>query len=151
MSPHVRGRMPDGTPNPIDVHVGRRIRLRRFLLGMSQERLGEMLGMSFQQVQKYERGANRIGASRLWDISIVLKCPVAYFYDDMPTSVERSSPRHLLNGDDLPDADSGDDSEMDRHTFETFKRYYDLPEREQAAVDALIRTLSKTPVVVAAE
>ena len=62
-----RGRMPSGKPNPVDVHVGSRVRLRRTLLGMSQEKLGEALGLTFQQVQKYERGANRIGASRLWD------------------------------------------------------------------------------------
>jgi transcriptional regulator with XRE-family HTH domain len=70
-------------PNPIDVHVGRRLRLRRTLLGMSQERLGELLGLTFQQVQKYERGANRVSASKLWEIAAALKTPVAYFYDGL--------------------------------------------------------------------
>ena len=70
-------------PNPIDVHVGSRVRLRRTLLGMSQEKLGEAIGLTFQQVQKYERGANRIGASRLFDLSRVLDVPVAYFFDEM--------------------------------------------------------------------
>src|SRR6201998_3236858 len=70
-------------PNPIDVHVGGRVRLRRTLLGMSQEKLGEAIGLTFQQVQKYERGANRIGASRLFDLSRVLDVPVSFFFDDI--------------------------------------------------------------------
>ena len=68
-----------GGPNPIDVHVGTRLRLRRTLLGMSQEKLGQAIGLTFQQVQKYERGANRIGASRLYDLSRVLDVPVSFF------------------------------------------------------------------------
>jgi transcriptional regulator with XRE-family HTH domain len=72
------------TPNPIDVHVGRRLRLRRTLLGMSQERLGELLGLTFQQIQKYERGANRIGSSRLYELAQILDVPVAFFFDDLP-------------------------------------------------------------------
>lgn len=71
--------------NPVDVHVGARIRLRRKVLKMSQEKLGEQLGVTFQQVQKYERGANRVGASRLWKISEVLDVPVSFFYDGLST------------------------------------------------------------------
>src|SRR4028119_2048480 len=71
-------------PSPIDVHVGGRVRLRRTLMGMSQERLGEALGLTFQQVQKYERGVNRIGASRLFDLARVLDVPIGFFFDDMP-------------------------------------------------------------------
>src|ERR1041384_5108638 len=79
------GRMASkGFPNPIDVHVGTRVRLRRTLLGMSQEKLGEAIGLTFQQVQKYERGANRIGASRLYDLSRVLDVPVSYFFEELP-------------------------------------------------------------------
>ncbi len=74
----------DSRPHPIDAHVGGRIRLRRTLMGMSQERLGEALGLTFQQVQKYERGVNRVGASRLFDLSRVLDVPISFFYDDMP-------------------------------------------------------------------
>src|SRR5205085_9597489 len=70
-------------PNPIDVQVGSRVRLRRNMLGLSQEKLGEAIGLTFQQVQKYERGANRIGASRLHDLSQVLDVPVSFFFDDM--------------------------------------------------------------------
>jgi transcriptional regulator with XRE-family HTH domain len=69
--------------NPIDVHVGARVRLRRMLLGMSQEKLGEHLGLTFQQIQKYEKGINRIGASRLFDLSQVLGVPVQFFYEEL--------------------------------------------------------------------
>ncbi|HWE74630.1 MAG TPA: helix-turn-helix transcriptional regulator [Stellaceae bacterium] len=69
-------------PNPVDIHVGSRVRLRRTLLGMSQEKLGDALGLTFQQVQKYERGANRVGASRLYDLSRVLDVPVSYFFEE---------------------------------------------------------------------
>jgi transcriptional regulator with XRE-family HTH domain len=71
------------SPNPIDIHVGKRLRLRRTLLGMSQERLGELLGLTFQQVQKYERGVNRIGSSRLFELGQILDVPVSFFFDDM--------------------------------------------------------------------
>ncbi|ALN71270.1 MULTISPECIES: helix-turn-helix domain-containing protein [unclassified Aureimonas] len=70
-------------PNPVDVHVGARLRLRRTSVGMSQEKLGEHLGITFQQIQKYEKGTNRIGASRLQNISEVLSVPVAFFFDGL--------------------------------------------------------------------
>ena len=73
--------------NPMDVHVGTRVRLRRMLLGMSQEKLGEHLGLTFQQVQKYEKGVNRIGASRLFDLAKVMGVPVQFFYDEAPAGV----------------------------------------------------------------
>src|SRR5919199_2768042 len=69
-------------PDPVDVQVGARLRLRRKMLGLSQEKLGEMIGLTFQQVQKYERGANRIGASRLYELSRILDVPVSFFFDD---------------------------------------------------------------------
>ncbi len=69
--------------NPVDVHVGTRIRLRRQVLKMSQEKLGDKLGVTFQQVQKYERGSNRVGASRLWKISEVLEVPINFFFDGL--------------------------------------------------------------------
>ena len=71
-------------PNPIDIHVGSRVRLRRTMLGMSQEKLGEHLGITFQQIQKYEKGANRIGASRLQEIARVLNTPISFFFEDAP-------------------------------------------------------------------
>jgi transcriptional regulator with XRE-family HTH domain len=71
-------------PSVIDVHVGSRVRLRRNMLGMSQEKLGESLGITFQQIQKYEKGTNRVGASRLQAISTILNVPVAFFFEDAP-------------------------------------------------------------------
>lgn len=71
-------------PDPIDVYVGSRIRLRRNLLGMSQEKLGEQLGITFQQIQKYEKGTNRVGASRLQAISEILEVPVSFFFEEVP-------------------------------------------------------------------
>jgi transcriptional regulator with XRE-family HTH domain len=71
-------------PNPIDIHVGSRVRLRRMMLGMSQEKLGEQLGITFQQIQKYEKGTNRIGASRLQHIARVLTVPISFFFEDAP-------------------------------------------------------------------
>lgn len=94
----IRGRLSDGTPNPIDVHVGARIRLRRTMLGMSQEKLAEKLGVTFQQVQKYERGLNRVGASRLWDMSQVLETSVGFFYDNLDDSTKNKSPRNVSHG-----------------------------------------------------
>ena len=72
-------------PNPIDKHVGSRVRMRRMMLGMSQEKLGNSLGLTFQQVQKYEKGTNRIGASRLQQISLILQVPVSFFFEGAPT------------------------------------------------------------------
>lgn len=73
-------------PNPIDKHVGARVRMRRMMIGMSQEKLGEHLGITFQQIQKYEKGTNRIGASRLQQISVVLGVPVAFFFEGAPST-----------------------------------------------------------------
>ena len=83
-------RPPLGTPRPVDVHVGARLRQRRTLLGMSQEKLGEAVALTFQQIQKYERGANRIGASRLYQLSQVLDVSVSYFFEEMPGEVQKT-------------------------------------------------------------
>ena len=83
-------------PDPVDVHVGHRARLRRTLLGMSQTALGAALGLTFQQVQKYEKGINRISASKLWNLTQILDVPVSYFYDDMPA--DRAGPAPSGNG-----------------------------------------------------
>ncbi len=120
-----RGRTLLGDPNPIDVHVGARVRLRRTLMGMSQEKLGEAIGLTFQQVQKYERGANRVGASRLFDLSRVLDVPVSFFFDDMPDGVSKQSPRLIVSGlaeeaSDIP----GADPMTKRETLELVRAYY---------------------------
>ncbi len=78
-------------PDPVDVHVGGRLRMRRMLVGMSQEKLGESLGLTFQQVQKYEKGTNRIGASRLYKISQILSVPVNFFFDNIPSEENRQN------------------------------------------------------------
>jgi transcriptional regulator with XRE-family HTH domain len=79
------------SPNPIDIHVGSRVRLRRMMLGMSQEKLGEALGITFQQIQKYEKGTNRVGASRLQHIATVLKVPVSFFFEDAPGTPDEAA------------------------------------------------------------
>ncbi|MEM7695204.1 MAG: helix-turn-helix transcriptional regulator [Pseudomonadota bacterium] len=78
---------PRKEPNPIDVHVGRRLKLRRTMVGMTQEKLGEQLGVTFQQIQKYEKGTNRIGASRLQEIAEILEAPISFFFEDGEPSV----------------------------------------------------------------
>ena len=83
-----RRRVP-GVADPVDIHVGGRVRLRRTLMGLSQEKLGEAVGLTFQQIQKYERGANRIGASRMFDLSKVLDVPVSFFFDDMSEEIKK--------------------------------------------------------------
>ncbi len=82
-----------GKPHPVDVHVGARVRARRTLLGMTQTDLGDAIGMTFQQVQKYENGKNRIGAGRLFKLSQVLDVPVNYFFDDMPAKTRSPAKR----------------------------------------------------------
>ncbi|MGE4527618.1 MAG: helix-turn-helix domain-containing protein [Rhodospirillaceae bacterium] len=118
-----RGRTPQGNPNPVDVHVGSRIRLRRTLLGMSQERLGDALGLTFQQVQKYERGTNRVGASRLWDLSRVLDVPISFFYEDMSEGVADKSPRLISGLDEEPETIEADPLTK-RETLELVRAYY---------------------------
>lgn len=136
-----RGRTPSGRPNPIDVHVGGRIRLRRTLLGMSQEKLGEALGLTFQQVQKYERGANRVGASRLYDLSRVLDVAVSYFFEEMDDDMAAASPRHMVRATvDPPQFE--DKMMVQRETLELVRAYYrirdpDVRSRVQELAKAL--------------
>lgn len=116
-------------PNPIDVHVGKRLRLRRTLLGMSQERLGEMLSLTFQQIQKYERGVNRIGSSRLYELGQILDVPVSFFFDDMagteiPGNSHRLAPQL---GETAAAFEHGADSDLPldrRETLELVRAYY---------------------------
>lgn len=138
-----RGRTPQGNPNPVDVHVGGRIRLRRTLLGMSQERLGEALGLTFQQVQKYERGTNRVGASRLWDLSRVLDVPVSFFYEDMTEDVAGSSPRLIAGLEEEPEAIEADPLTK-RETLELVRAYYRI---QDATVRKRVFDLAKALAV----
>ena len=133
MQPKVRegkrrgGRPKIDTPSPVDVHVGSRVRLRRTLLGMSQEKLGNAIGLTFQQVQKYERGANRIGASRLFDLSHVLDVPVSFFFEDMPAPGGERAPAPAAAG-----APEGNDPDpmAKRETLELVRAYYRIPDAQ---------------------
>lgn len=117
-------RLPPGTPNPVDVHVGGRVRLRRTLLGLSQEKLGEAVGLTFQQIQKYERGANRIGASRLFEFSRILEVPVSFFFDDMPDGRSAMDGRAALGLADQSQAPLDQDPLTRRETLELVRAYY---------------------------
>ncbi len=120
-----RGRSDRGVPNPIDVHVGSRVHLRRRLLDMTQEGLGEAIGVSFQQVQKYERGSNRIGASRLFDLARVLDVPIRFFFDDMSEDVAARSPGQS-NGTARETVDVGLDPMAVRETLDLVPAYYKI-------------------------
>ncbi len=104
--------------NPVDIHVGKRVRLRRTLMGMSQTKLGDALGLTFQQVQKYENGSNRIGASRLYQISQILGVPVSYFFEDMDQMAAVANENHA--GEDGPRGDLV----AKRETLELVRAYY---------------------------
>ena len=115
--------------NAIDMHVGKRMRLRRTLLGLSQEQLGAALNITFQQVQKYERGANRISASRLWDISQILDASIAYFFDEMSPQTKLASPRKISRDIQKPPKDDFERDPMARReTLELVRTYYSISE-----------------------
>ena len=129
----------------MDVHVGTRVRLRRTLLGMSQEKLAKAVNLTFQQIQKYERGSNRIGASRLFQFAQVLDVPVSFFYDDMPD--ESDEQKALQNGDGQ--ALAGDGFEQDqlarRETLELVRAYYSIGDPTvRRRVFELTKTLSRS-------
>jgi transcriptional regulator with XRE-family HTH domain len=115
--------------NPIDIHVGSRVRFRRMLLGMSQEKLGEKLGLTFQQVQKYEKGINRIGASRLFDLAQVLGVSVQFFYDDAPLPADARA----IDPDPAGSVD-GQAAPADEHSIVEFLRSRDGLELNRAFV-----------------
>ena len=115
---------PLGIPRPVDVHVGSRVRLRRTLLGLSQEKLGEAVGLTFQQIQKYERGANRIGASRLYQLTRILDVPISFFFDDMPEDVKSGARRPPAGFEDRPQATLEPDPMAKRETLELVRAYY---------------------------
>jgi transcriptional regulator with XRE-family HTH domain len=121
------GRMASkGFPNPIDVHVGSRIRLRRTLLGISQEKLAEAVGLTFQQVQKYEKGANRVSSSRLVDLANALDVTIPYFFDEMSAGVSAQTPSELMRTKQRPDVDLEKDPLAKRETLEFVRAYYKI-------------------------
>lgn len=110
-------------PNPIDIHVGTRIRLRRILLGLSQQKLGEALGLTFQQVQKYERGKNRVGSSRMFELARVLQVPVAYFFEEMTPDTATIRPPAGTSARRRPEAETPDPM-VKRETLQLVRAYY---------------------------
>lgn len=133
---------PSSRLDPIDAHVGARVRLRRTLLGMSQEKLGLAVGLTFQQIQKYERGLNRIGSSRLFQFSRVLDVPVSFFFDDMAPDVAARKPASA----DAP-ATFDSDSLSRRETLELVRAYYRIEDRNmRRRVYALIKAIGGEPV-----
>ncbi len=113
--------------NPIDVHVGARLRARRTLLGLSQTVLGDAMGITFQQVQKYESGSNRISASRLYDVSKLLDIDIGYFFDEMDRTIESESPAQLTQKKSTRSAGKPPKSEdplLKRETLELVRAYY---------------------------
>ena len=131
------GRQKSDKPNPVDIQVGSRVRLRRNMLGLSQEKLGEAIGLTFQQVQKYERGANRIGASRLHELSRVLDVPVAFFFDDTDPVRAPAIPAGFAE----PTAEAFDSDPLRRpETIELVDAYFAI---EDAAVRRRLLDLAK--------
>jgi transcriptional regulator with XRE-family HTH domain len=124
-------------PNPIDIHVGSRVRLRRQLMKMSQEKLGVELGVTFQQVQKYERGANRVGASRLYRMSRVLEVPVQFFFEELGDQTEITG---LADNDQTPIIYDFIQSTDGVSLAESFSRIKDSKVRRR--VLELVRTLA---------
>jgi transcriptional regulator with XRE-family HTH domain len=126
-----------GMPHKVDIHVGQKLRQRRWLVGMTQQKLAEMVGIKFQQIQKYETGANRVSASRLWDISEALGVPAAYFFEgceDIDTRLEgqdeensTKAPADLLN---------------DKEAMDLVRSYYAIPENQRRRLFDLARVLS---------
>lgn len=127
--------------NPIDIHVGSRVRFRRMLLGMSQEKLGERLGLTFQQVQKYEKGINRIGASRLYDLAQVLGVPVQFFYEEAPIGEGRGDAANGQTGD--PDEHSIVEFLRSRDGLELNRAFVRIPDlKARRAIVDLVRSLA---------
>ena len=135
---HGRG---TGTPSPIDRHVGERVRQRRGLLGITQTGLGQAVGVTFQQIQKYERGANRIGASRIFDLAYVLGVSVGYFFEEMPAAVASSSPARQRER--APAQVIFDTAPLSkRESLELIRAYYQIGDpRVRKRVHGLIKAL----------
>ncbi len=115
--------------HPVDAHVGQRVRQRRWTIGMTQQQLGEKLGVKFQQVQKYETGINRISASRIWEMASALEVPVSYFFEG-------------LAGQAAGDADGRGDVLTDREAVSLVRAYYSIPEEQRRRLFDLARVLS---------
>jgi transcriptional regulator with XRE-family HTH domain len=122
--------------HPVDVHVGKRIRHRRWLVGMTQQQLAEQVGIKFQQIQKYETGANRVSASRLWDIADALEVPVSFFFEGI--DAEQETPEEPATAAAAMPADILGDKEA----LDLVRSYYAIPENQRRRLFELARVLS---------
>ncbi|MGJ8604308.1 MAG: helix-turn-helix domain-containing protein [Marivita sp.] len=121
--------------HPVDVHVGKRVRHRRWLVGMTQQQLAEKVGIKFQQIQKYETGANRVSASRLWDIADSLDVPVAFFFEGIEDAEQKAANSASPNA--IPADLLGDKEALD-----LIRSYYAIPENQRRRLFDLARVLS---------
>ena len=121
--------------HPVDVHVGKRIRHRRWMVGMTQQQLGDSVGIKFQQIQKYETGMNRVSASRLWDIASALDVPINFFFEGIEDSA-------LVLEDELEPEAKGD-LLADKEALELVRSYYAIPEQQRRRLFDLARVLSE--------
>ncbi|MEE4346660.1 MAG: helix-turn-helix domain-containing protein [Paracoccaceae bacterium] len=131
----------------VDVHVGKRIRHRRWLLAMTQQQLAEQVGIKFQQIQKYETGANRVSASRLWDIADTLGVPVSFFFEGLPTaqsSVSLVGEEHAKTAPStvVTPRNGAPDLMGDREAMDLVRTYYAIPENQRRRLFDLARVLS---------
>ncbi len=119
-------------PHPVDVHVGKRIRHRRWLVGMTQQQLAESVGIKFQQIQKYETGANRVSASRLWDIADALDVAVSFFFEGIDSENSERDSTNSVPADLLGD----------KEALDLVRSYYAIPENQRRRLFDLARVLS---------
>lgn len=119
-------------PHPVDVHVGKRVRHRRWLIGMTQQQLAEKVGIKFQQIQKYETGANRISASRLWDIAEALDVPVSFFFEGLEEASKPEAGKPAVPADLMGD----------KEALDLVRSYYSIPENQRRRLFELARVLS---------
>lgn len=119
-------------PHLVDVHVGKRVRHRRWLVGMTQQQLAEKVGIKFQQIQKYETGANRISASRLWDIAEALEVPVSFFFEGLEESTKSDDQKSGVPADLMGD----------KEALDLVRSYYAIPENQRRRLFDLARVLS---------
>lgn len=117
-----------GGPSQVDVHVGQRLRVRRALLGLSQEKLADALGLTFQQIQKYERGTNRVSAGRLYSLSKILDVPISYFFEQFGDAREGGSLVGL--SDNAQDSFHGEDLLNSKETLDLIRTYYSVQDPE---------------------
>ena len=118
--------------HPVDVHVGKRIRHRRWMVGMTQQQLAGKVGIKFQQIQKYETGMNRVSASRLWEISASLEVPVSFFFDGIAADISKQGSGKTVPGDIM----------ADKEALELVRSYYSIPENQRRRLFELARVLS---------